>query len=151
MQHFERGGLRLAPFSSSVSERGRWITQIWPCQSTVMPPTWPRIQLFGSCLGQLGSTAKVGISLAKAIVAMKQPMAATRSSNERAANVVRLVCVDVIAVSPKRASRLIRDHGPSQSRRRGGVNREDRGNALHYVQGVIVRGGGRSSTPRPLD
>jgi hypothetical protein len=65
-QHFERGGLRLAPFSSSVSERGRWITQIWPCQSTVMPPTWPRIQLLGSCFGQEASTAKVGISAALA-------------------------------------------------------------------------------------
>src|SRR6202035_2625566 len=30
-QHFERGGLSVAPFSSSVSERGRWITQICPC------------------------------------------------------------------------------------------------------------------------
>ena len=29
-QHFERGGFSAAPFSSSVSERGRWITQIWP-------------------------------------------------------------------------------------------------------------------------
>ena len=31
-----------------------------------MPPTWPRIQLFGSGFGQDGSTAKVGISLASA-------------------------------------------------------------------------------------
>src|SRR4030095_6141656 len=61
-QHFERGGVRAAPFSSSVSERGRWITQIWPCASTVMPPTWPRIQLFGSGFGQDASTAKVGMS-----------------------------------------------------------------------------------------
>ena len=61
-QHFERGGFSAAPFSSSVSERGRWITQIWPCASTVMPPTWPRIQLFGSGFGQDASTAKVGMS-----------------------------------------------------------------------------------------
>ena len=61
-QHFERGGVSAAPFSSSVSERGRWITQIWPCASTVMPPTWPRIQLFGSGFGQDASTAKVGMS-----------------------------------------------------------------------------------------
>ena len=61
-QHFERGGVSVAPFSSSVSERGRWITQIWPCQSAVMPPTWPMIQLFGSSFGQDASTAKVGIS-----------------------------------------------------------------------------------------
>ena len=31
MQHFERGGLSAAPFSSSVSERGRWMTQMWSC------------------------------------------------------------------------------------------------------------------------
>src|SRR4051794_23403228 len=67
MQHFERGGLRVAPFSSSVSERGRWITQIWPCQSTVMPPTWPRIQLLGSGFGQAASTAKLGTSPAVAV------------------------------------------------------------------------------------
>src|SRR6186713_1928670 len=62
MQHLERGGVNAAPFSSSVSERGRWITQTWPCASTVMPPTWPRIQLFGSGFGQEGSTANVGMS-----------------------------------------------------------------------------------------
>ena len=65
MQHFERGGVNVAPFSSSVSERGRWIIQICPCESTVMPPTWPRIQLFGSGFGQDGSTANLGISLAR--------------------------------------------------------------------------------------
>ena len=66
-QHFERGGVNAAPFSSSVSERGRWMTQMWPCASTVMPPTWPRIQLFGSVFGHDGSTAKVGISPACAV------------------------------------------------------------------------------------
>src|SRR3954466_4087400 len=31
-----------------------------------MPPTWPRIQLFGSGFGQAASTAKAGMSPAKA-------------------------------------------------------------------------------------
>ena len=61
-QHFERAGVSVAAFSPSVSERGRWTTQIWPCQSTVMPPIWPMIQLFGNCFGQEASTAKVGTS-----------------------------------------------------------------------------------------
>ena len=65
-QHFERGGVSAAPFSSSVSERGRWMTQMWSLESTVMPPTWPRIQLFGSGFGQDASTAKVGTSPASA-------------------------------------------------------------------------------------
>src|SRR5579863_2663008 len=51
-QHFERGGLSVAPFSSSVSERGRWNTQILSEASTEMPPIWPRIQLFGNGFGQ---------------------------------------------------------------------------------------------------
>jgi hypothetical protein len=38
-QHFERGGVSDAPFSSSVSERGRWKTQMFPFESVVMPPT----------------------------------------------------------------------------------------------------------------
>jgi hypothetical protein len=63
---FERGGLSVAPFSSLVSERGRWITQICPCQSTVMPPIWPMIQLLGRGFGQEASTVKVGISPAEA-------------------------------------------------------------------------------------
>ena len=43
------------------------MTQMWPCASTVMPPTWPRIQLFGSGFGHDASTAKVGISPARAV------------------------------------------------------------------------------------
>src|SRR5262249_39336835 len=62
----ERGGLRVAAFSASVSERGRCTTQIWPCQSAVIPPICPRIQLLGSCFGQEASTAKVGASPAEA-------------------------------------------------------------------------------------
>jgi hypothetical protein len=60
-QHFERGGVSAAPFSSSVSERGRWNTQILSCASIAMPPTWPRIQLFGSGFGQNGSTRNAGL------------------------------------------------------------------------------------------
>src|SRR5277367_4793595 len=60
-QHFERGGLSAAPFSSSVRERGRWNTQILSCASIVMPPTWPRIQLFGNGFGQYGSTRNAGL------------------------------------------------------------------------------------------
>src|SRR6202044_434868 len=71
-QHFERGGLNVAPFSSSVSERGRWNTQILSCASIAMPPTWPRIQLFGSGFGQYGSTRNAGLwALAVAIVAIR--------------------------------------------------------------------------------
>src|SRR5450432_4287230 len=66
MQHFERGGVSAAPFSSSVNERGRWNTQMCPCGSAVMPPTWPMIQLFGSGFGQDASTANFGTSPARA-------------------------------------------------------------------------------------
>src|SRR3954454_16882936 len=82
-QHLERGGVRLAPFSSSVSERGRWITQMWPCQSTVMPPTWPRIQLFGNGFGQDASTAKVGTSPAVAAPGSANATAAIRTERTR--------------------------------------------------------------------
>jgi len=54
--------LSAAPFSSGVSERGRWNTQILSLASIVMPPTWPMIQLFGSGFGQNGSTLNFGPS-----------------------------------------------------------------------------------------
>src|SRR5690242_10331077 len=63
-QHFDCGGFCAAPASSLVSERGRWLIQIWSCASMVMPPTCPMIQLLGSALGQKGSTLKVGPSAA---------------------------------------------------------------------------------------
>src|SRR5665647_62331 len=64
-QHLLRGGLKVAAFSSSVSERGRWITQTWSCASTATPAAWPMIQLLGSVFGQAGSTAKWGTSAAR--------------------------------------------------------------------------------------
>src|SRR4029077_20944116 len=60
-QHLARGGSNAAALSSSVSERGRWNTQILSCASTEMPPTWPRIQLLGSGRGQYGSTRNAGL------------------------------------------------------------------------------------------
>src|ERR1700760_906116 len=42
------------------------MTHMCPFESTVMPPTWPMIQLFGSGFGQEASTAKVGTSPARA-------------------------------------------------------------------------------------
>ena len=65
-QHFDRGGVSAAAFSSSVGERGRWTIQMWSCSSTATPPTCPTIQLFGNGFGQDASTAKVGISPAAA-------------------------------------------------------------------------------------
>jgi hypothetical protein len=66
-QHFERGGLRVAAFLV-VGQRARAVDHPdVPCQSTVMPPTWPRIQLLGNCFGQDASTAKIGISPAEAV------------------------------------------------------------------------------------
>ena len=55
-QHLLRGGLSVAPFSSSVSERGRCSTQTWSFESAATLATWPKIQLLGSGLGQKGST-----------------------------------------------------------------------------------------------
>src|SRR5699024_1024483 len=86
------GGLSVAPFSSSVSERGRWITQICPWASTVMPPTWPMIQLLGSGFGHEASTANVGMPSAaagrgrmlKADAARQTAAALAKRSSERA-------------------------------------------------------------------
>src|ERR1700753_4213839 len=43
------------------------MTQMCPWESTVMPPTWPRIQLFGNGFGQDASTVNLGISLASVV------------------------------------------------------------------------------------
>jgi len=46
-QHFERGGFSVRPLFV-VGQRTRAMDdQCGPWKSTVMPPTWPRIQLFG--------------------------------------------------------------------------------------------------------
>src|SRR6185437_9170103 len=65
-QHLVRGGLKDAAFSSSVSVRGRWMTQIWSCASTATPAAWPMIQLLGSGLGHEASTWNFGPSPANA-------------------------------------------------------------------------------------
>src|ERR1700753_547398 len=63
------------------------MTQICPCPSTVMPPTWPMIQLLGNGFGQDASTAKVGTSLAdagwKAVSARSETAAATARDKVR--------------------------------------------------------------------
>src|ERR1700750_1977763 len=63
-QHLVRGGLKLAAFSSSVSVRGRWITQTLSSASTATPAACPMIQLFGRVCGHDASTLKVGGSAA---------------------------------------------------------------------------------------
>src|SRR5690348_208 len=55
-----------AAFSSSVSVRGRWMTQMWSCASTATPAACPMIQLLGSGLGQAASTWNFGPSTASA-------------------------------------------------------------------------------------
>src|SRR5262245_60209729 len=64
-QHLLRGGLSVAPFSSSVSERGRCSTQTWSLASTATLAIWPNSQLLGSGLGQNGSTWNFGGSAAE--------------------------------------------------------------------------------------
>src|SRR5262249_12413777 len=67
-QHLVRGGVNDAAFSSSVSVRGRWLTQTLSCASTATPAACPMIQLLGSGFGQDASTWNLGKSLAKADV-----------------------------------------------------------------------------------
>src|SRR5437588_64998 len=55
-QHRLRGGVSVAPFSSSLSERGRCRIQTWSLASTATLATWPNSQLLGRGLGQNGST-----------------------------------------------------------------------------------------------
>src|SRR5262249_18406084 len=64
-QHLLRGGLSVAPFSSSVSVRGRCSTQTWSLASTATLAIWPNSQLLGSGLGQNGSTWNFGGSAAE--------------------------------------------------------------------------------------
>ena len=68
MQHIERGGLREAPSSSTVSVPGRCKTQMWSCRSTAKPPTCPIIQLLGSSRGHSGSTWYLGASWAQVAI-----------------------------------------------------------------------------------
>ena len=52
-----RRRVHAAPRSLSVSERGRWSTQMWSRESTATPITWPSSHLLGSGFGQNGSTS----------------------------------------------------------------------------------------------
>src|SRR6266851_8863800 len=81
-QHCDRGGVCAAPASSAVSVRGRWRIQIWSWLSTARPPTWPMSQLWGSCLGQDGSTLYCGgfASLESACAAGAEASATTAPS-----------------------------------------------------------------------
>ena len=53
-QQAERGGLKVAPRSSSVMERGRWTTQTWSRASVATPAACPISQRFGNGFGQNG-------------------------------------------------------------------------------------------------
>src|SRR6185503_17870658 len=66
-QHLLRGGFSDAPFSSSVSVRGRCSTQTWSLESTATLATWPSSQLLGSGLGHDGSTWNCGTVWADAV------------------------------------------------------------------------------------
>src|SRR5216684_9084935 len=67
---------RWARLSRSFTVRGRWLIQTLSSLSTKMPPIWPKIQFFGSGLGQdvsiwnLGgpSAANAGPVIAKATI-----------------------------------------------------------------------------------
>src|SRR6185312_9258942 len=100
-QHFPRGGFIVAYFSASTSERGRWMTQIWPCESTVMPPICPMIQLFGSCFGQDASTANVGTSPAETAPGRRLNAAAARQMTAVVVKrvIARAQCVSVMKSS----------------------------------------------------
>src|SRR6185312_15455746 len=59
-QHLLRGGLSDAPFSSSVSVRGRCSTQTWSWESTATLATCPNSQLLGNGLGHDASIWNCG-------------------------------------------------------------------------------------------
>ena len=63
MQHSESGGSWAAPISLMAPKAFgvlRWTIQTWSLESTATPIAGPRIQWFGSGLGQNGSTSKRG-------------------------------------------------------------------------------------------
>src|SRR5690606_29088086 len=63
-QHSPVGGSTAAPASvrSLSVARPRWTMNTWSRESTPTPMVEPRTQLFGSGLGQRGSTSKIGAS-----------------------------------------------------------------------------------------
>src|SRR5450755_3245970 len=64
-----------------------------------MPPTWPRIQLFGNGFGQDASTAKVGISPASAVRGSAVvPISAAAAMRMEAVLEIRC-CIGVMASS----------------------------------------------------
>src|SRR6266576_6097532 len=94
-QHLLRGGLSVAPFSSSVRERGRCRTQTWSFESVATLATWPKIQLLGSGLGQNGSTWNCGGSAATE----DDENATMPERAARAAQVHRLIVSSVASLS----------------------------------------------------
>src|SRR5580704_9195409 len=68
-QHFDSGGLCSAARSRGLSDPGRWTIQTRSNRSTVMPATWPIIQLFGKGLGHSASTWNCGTVLASSALA----------------------------------------------------------------------------------
>src|SRR5689334_3628607 len=95
-QHLDCGGFCAAPASSFVRDRGRWLIQIWSCASTVMPPTWPMIQLLGSALGQNGSTLNVGPSACAAGAALKTVKTARANAVRRVLNGMTKVLPNIV-------------------------------------------------------
>src|SRR6185369_6618119 len=86
-QQSERGGLSVAPRSSSVRLLGRCTTQTWSRLSAATPAACPMSQLFGRGLGQNGSTSKTGAPAAEAdaepplLAAEAQPASNTASTS----------------------------------------------------------------------
>src|SRR5580704_7465556 len=71
---------RSARLSRSFTVRGRWLIQTLSSLSTKMPPICPKIQLFGSGLGQLASISNFGACCATTAVPMNANAAAPASA-----------------------------------------------------------------------
>src|SRR5437868_851631 len=75
---------RSARLSRSFTVRGRWLIQTLSSLSTKMPPICPKIQLFGSGLGQLASISNFGACCATAAAPMNANAATPASASVRA-------------------------------------------------------------------
>ena len=62
LQHLTLGVVE-ARFSRASRVPGRWLTQMWSCASTKIPPIWPKIHWFGSVFGHDGSIWNFGIAV----------------------------------------------------------------------------------------
>src|SRR5262245_55824642 len=83
-QQSERGGVSVAPFSSSVSDFGRCTTHTWLRLSTATPAACPISQLLGSGFGQNGSTSNTGAPATEAetpFIDGAQPTSAVTSTS----------------------------------------------------------------------